>query len=255
MSFFSKSKERRAPAAEVPPAAETDPLWRDTLTGLLSNNALVDACRSAIEAANGGETVGIVLFSFDGLRELNERSGNLVTDKLLRELGKRLRETVRECDAVGRISRDEFVVILRQLSGRLATLALVSRLRVTLAEPIASGKDGYLPIVNYGLAHPPADGATLEALNATAQKAMLVMRDQQRVVAKEKAVQRIAEMRAALGAATAGVSDAEGAVRDADAGLVEAKRLLVEAKSAVAAALEAAKTLGVSVDAPTGAGR
>ena len=255
MSFFSKSKERRAPAAELSPVAETDPASRDTLTGLLSNNALVDACRSAIEAANGGETVGIVLFSFDGLRELNERAGNLVTDKLLRELGKRLRETVRDCDAVGRTSRDEFVVVLRQLSGRLATLTLVSRLRVTLAEPISAGKDAYVPIVNYGLAHPPADGATLEALTATAQKAMLIVRDHQRVAAKEKAVQRIAEVRAALGAATAGVSDAEGAVRDADAGLVEAKRVLAEAKAAVTAALEAAKALGVSVDTPTGAGR
>jgi diguanylate cyclase (GGDEF)-like protein len=246
MSFFSKSKER-PPAAQPAPVAETDPA-RDTLTGLLSNDALVDACRSAVEAASGGEHVAIGYFSFDGLRDLNARAGNLVTDKLLRELGKRLRDAVRECDQVGRINRDEFVVVMRQLGSRLETLALISRLRVALSEPISSGKDGYVPVVSYGLAHPPADGATLEALSAVAEKAMLAMREQTRIAMQEKAQKRVADARAAVGAAMARITAAEQAVRDADAALVDSKRLLTEAKAAVTSAVEHAKALGVAVD-------
>jgi diguanylate cyclase (GGDEF)-like protein len=247
MSFF-KGKERRAPAPgpEPKPAPAYTEGQRDTLTGLLSNDALVDECRSAIEAANGGEHVGIVLFSFDGMRELTERSGNLVTDQLLRELSRRLRATVRECDHVGRHSRDEFIVILRQLGGRLETLTLISRLRVALAEPIKTGKSPYVPVVNFGFATPPTDGTTLEALAAAAEKAMLTMREQARIAAKENAVKRIASTRAAAAAATANVAAAEQAVRDADAALADAKRLVVEAKAAVVAALETAKALGVA---------
>jgi diguanylate cyclase (GGDEF)-like protein len=258
MSFFSKSKERRPPDTEAPPApaaaAAPDPA-RDPLTGLLSNDALVDECRKAVEAAHGGESVGFVLFSFDGLRELNERSGNLVTDKLLRELGRRLRDAVREGDHVGRINRDEFIVILRGLGNRLTTLTLVARLRNTLAEPISPGKDAYLPIVDYGMSQPPADGTTLEALSAAAQTAMLAMREQNRVAMREKAQQRVVEARAAVNAAMAHITECEVAVRDADSALVESKRLLADAKAAVTAALDHAKALGVTVDAPPGGTR
>jgi diguanylate cyclase (GGDEF)-like protein len=260
MSFFSKSKERLPPDAEASPAPApaaapaADPA-RDALTGLLSNDALVDECRKAVEAATGGESVGIVYFSFDGLRELNDRAGNLVTDKLLRELGRRLRDVVREGDHVGRISRDEFIVILRGLGNRLATLTLVARLRNALAEPISSGKDAYVPIVDYGMAHPPADGTTLEALSAAAERSMLAMREQNRVAMREKAQQRVVETRAAVNAAMAHISECEAAVRDADAALIESKRLLADAKAAAAAAIDHAKTLGVAVDAPPGGTR
>jgi diguanylate cyclase (GGDEF)-like protein len=229
------------------PAAETDPT-RDPLTGLLANDALVDECRKAVEAASGGEQVGILYLSFDGLRELNARAGNLVTDKILRELGRRLRESARECDHVGRLNRDEFVVILRQLSNRLATLTLVQRLRMNLAEPLSPGRDAYVPIVNYGLAHPPADGVTLEALVAVAERAMLAERDRAQATAKEKAAQRVADARAAASAAMAHITECELAVRDADSRLAEAKRLFGEAKAAVVAALEHAKGLGVAID-------
>jgi diguanylate cyclase (GGDEF)-like protein len=219
----------------------------DALTGLLTNDGLVDECRAAVEAAGGGEQVGIVYVSFDGLRELNEKSGNLVTDHLLRELSKRLRATLRPCDHAGRITRDEFVVIMRELNGRLATLALLSRLRVSLSEPIASGKGTFVPIVNYGLAHPPADGSTLESLSTVAEKAMLQMREHTRQVAREEAAARLTAARAAVTAATTRVADAELAVRDADSRLVDSKRLLVEAKAAVTAAVEHAKAIGVDV--------
>jgi diguanylate cyclase (GGDEF)-like protein len=221
----------------------------DALTGLLTNDGLVDECRAAIEATSGGEHVGIALFSFDGLRELTEKSGNLVTDTLVRELSRRLRATLRTGDHAGRITRDEFVVILRNLGNRLETLALMARLRVALAEPISSGKTAYQPIVNYGLAYPPADGTTLEALSDAAEKQMLVMRAQTRQRAKDDAVKRLATTRAAVSSAAARVTDAELAVRHADAMLAESKRLLAEAKLAAAAALELAKSLGVA-DSP-----
>jgi diguanylate cyclase (GGDEF)-like protein len=213
---------------------------------MLSNDELVDECRAAIEAANGGEQVGVLYLSFDGLRELSNKSGNLVTDHLMRELSRRLRATMRECDRAGRIANDEFVVILRQLNGKLPTLALLSRMRVALADPIPAGKAPYVPIVNYGLAHPPADGTTLEALADAAERAMLAMREQVRQVARDDAVKRVASTRADVAAAIKGVADAEQAVRDADTALADSKRKLVEAKAAVTAALEHAKALGVA---------
>jgi diguanylate cyclase (GGDEF)-like protein len=220
---------------------------RDALTGVLGDAAVRAECTKAIEAAGGGELVALGYISFDGLRELNERSGNLVTDSLLREFGRRLREGTRECDQVGRFGRDEFLVVFRQLRNRLETMALVSRLRISLAEPIRSGKGTYQPIVNCGLAHPPADGSDVDALVGAAEKAMLVMRDQTREAAKREAIARVTTARTNLTNAAQAVTAAEQAVRDADAHLVDTKKLHAEAKQSVAAALEYAKSLGVSV--------
>jgi diguanylate cyclase (GGDEF)-like protein len=218
----------------------------DLLTGLLGNDALVDACRAAIEAANGGEHVAVAYFSFDGLRELNLRSGHLVTDHIVRELSRRLRATLRECDQAGRVANDEFVVILRQLGSRLETMALFARLRVALAEPIKSGKSAFIPIVNFGMAVPPTDGSTLEALSAAAEKQMLAMRDQMQAQMREDALKRIVAAREAVKAAGAGVTDAELAVRNADAHLVDAKKRLADARVAVVVAVQHAKELGIA---------
>ena len=226
---------------------------RDALTGLLTADAITAECVKAIEAANGGEHVAIGVVAFDGFRDLSNKQGNLVADHLLRELGPRLSEGVRDVDFVGRISRDEFIVVFRQLTGRLQTLALVSRFRIHVGEPVKTGTGPYKPIVNIGLAHPPADGTTTEALFEVAEKAMFVMQDETREAARREAVQRVTTARTAVTTATANVAAAEQAVRDADAHLIESKKLLAEAKAGVTAALENAKALGVAVE--TAAGR
>jgi diguanylate cyclase (GGDEF)-like protein len=236
--------EKAAPAGE-PPRAPLDPS-HDALTGLLGTESLNLALAAAIEAAANGEHTAIAHVAFDGLRELIDRAGNLVGDTLLRELGKRLHATVRGEDNVGRISRDEFLIIFRQLHGRLETLALVSRLRISLGEPVKIGSGPYKPLVNIGLAHPPADGTTADALTRVAEKAMLAMREQMREAAKREAIERLAHARTAVETAATNVTAAELAVRDADAALAEAKKLLAEAKAAVVTAAEHATSLGVA---------
>jgi diguanylate cyclase (GGDEF)-like protein len=234
------------PPAGPPPAAATA-TSHDALTGLLASHTLAEECANAIEAANGGEQVAFGFIAFDGLREHTEHSGALITDHLIRELANRMRATVRECDFVGHVNRDEFLIIFRQLRGKLETLTLIARLRITLAEPIKSGKGFYRPVVNCGLAYPPADGTTREALTDAAERAMLAMREQAREAMRREAEQRVVAARAAVVTATSNVAAAEQGVRDADQHLVDSKRLLLEAKSGVTAAIEYAKSIGVPI--------
>jgi diguanylate cyclase (GGDEF)-like protein len=249
MPLFDRRKpvpeKATPPAAAEPPRAPLDPS-HDSLTGLLGTESLNHELAAAIEASGGGEHVAVAHVAFDGLRELIDRSGNLVGDTLLRELGKRLKATVREADHVGRISRDEFLIVFRQLHGRLETLALVSRLRIALGEPIKLATGPYKPLANIGLAHPPADGTSSDALTGVAEKAMLAMREQMRDAAKRDAVERLANARTAVDTAAKNLTAAEQAVRDADIALADSKKLLAEAKAAVVAATDHAKSLGVA---------
>jgi diguanylate cyclase (GGDEF)-like protein len=249
--FGSDKASKEATTADPP----QDPTRsRDLLTGLLAADELVDAVREAVEAANGGEHVALAYITFDGLSELNAKAGHLVTDKLLRDLSRRLKEEMRPGDAAGRITRDEFVLVMRNLKSRLEMLASLSKLRVHLADPIPSGRGYFFPMVNYGTATPPRDGTTLDALASHAEKAMLVMQDQTRIAVREDAVKRVQHARENLAAAQTGVAAAELAVREADNALAESKQLLAEAKAAVAATIEYAKSLGVAVE-PAGTGR
>jgi len=93
----------------------------DTLTGCSPTMG----CRRmprAVEAAGAASRSASCTSRSTAARTQRE-VGNLVTDHLLRELSKRLRATLRPCDHAGRITRDEFVVILRRVERTLATLA------------------------------------------------------------------------------------------------------------------------------------
>jgi diguanylate cyclase (GGDEF)-like protein len=238
------------PAAAAAPSAAAAAVRdhsHDSLTGLLTDGALEAECIKAIEAANGGEHVACVYVAFDELRERTNHLGAFVTDQVVRELARRVRDTIRECDEAGHVNRDEFLIVFRQLRSRLEALALVSRLRISLAEPIKAGKGVYRPVVNVGLVHPPADGTTPETLLAAGEKAMLAMREQARETAKREAEGRVADARAAVETAIGNIAAAEQAVRAADIHLADTKRLLVEAKAAVVTAIEEARSLGIAV--------
>jgi diguanylate cyclase (GGDEF)-like protein len=78
----------------------------DSLTGVAS--------RAATGPRLGAATADdvICLCDLDGFSELNRRLGHRAGDELLRRLGQLLRDSVRDCDFVGRYGGDEFVVVL-----------------------------------------------------------------------------------------------------------------------------------------------
>jgi diguanylate cyclase (GGDEF)-like protein len=185
--------ERRAPATPPPgldPASERakaapDPM-RDQLTGHL-NTAGIEAelDRAIAEATESGERIAVGYIGLDGLREIDDEYGRLISDQIVREIGARIAEIVRENDVVGRCTVNEFLIVFRGLASRLEALALASRLRVHLADPIRAGRIVYEPRASCGMAHHPADGTTVAGLRTNAESAMHAM-----VVATRQAAER-----------------------------------------------------------------
>ncbi|MCC0807572.1 EAL domain-containing protein [Methylobacterium sp. W2] len=85
---------------------------RDVLTGL-PNRALfqttLDAALSKAEAS--GQRVGLILIDLDAFKEVNDTLGHDAGDALLKEVARRLGNTIGEHDLVARLGGDEFVVI------------------------------------------------------------------------------------------------------------------------------------------------
>ena len=90
----------------------------DQLTGLPNRRALMDRLQHALAASRRHHQHGALMFlDLDNFKTFNDASGHDVGDELLKQVGCRLRGSVRELDTVVRLGGDEFVVLLEELGG------------------------------------------------------------------------------------------------------------------------------------------
>jgi diguanylate cyclase (GGDEF)-like protein len=115
---------------------------RDPLTGLANRPALVAAIADqmtvhADRAARGEPDCrfGLLLLDLDRFKNVNDALGHEVGDRLLVEVGARLRRSVGPDDLVVRLGGDEFAVLAPRLSGAADARALAGQMAAALTEP------------------------------------------------------------------------------------------------------------------------
>ena len=134
----------------------------DGLTGLPNRRAIFEQ----LEAARARLSATAVLFvDLDGLKAINDSLGHDRADDIIREMGGRLRGTVRDEDFVGRFGGDEFVVIAEDMSDRGPAGELAERLLDAASRPL-SGVDS--PVVTASVGITLTTAAT-DATEATRQ--------------------------------------------------------------------------------------
>jgi diguanylate cyclase (GGDEF)-like protein len=107
----------------------------DVLTGLPNRTLVLDRLEAALaRGARAGHTVAVLFLDLDGFKAINDTCGHAAGDELLIGVGRRLRETARLGDTVGRLAGDEFVVICDDAPGPEA-FALAERLVAVLDQP------------------------------------------------------------------------------------------------------------------------
>ncbi|TAK63319.1 MAG: EAL domain-containing protein [Methylobacter sp.] len=89
----------------------------DQLTGLANRRLLYDRIKQALVfSARSGRMGALLFIDLDNFKTLNDTIGHDMGDLLLQQITQRLRSCVREGDTIARLSGDEFVVILEELS-------------------------------------------------------------------------------------------------------------------------------------------
>ncbi|PKO92687.1 MAG: sensor domain-containing diguanylate cyclase [Betaproteobacteria bacterium HGW-Betaproteobacteria-1] len=89
----------------------------DALTGLPNRRLLMDRLQQALASSSRTQKYGVVMFiDLDNFKIINDSRGHDYGDLLLIEVARRLRSCVRLEDTVSRLSGDEFVLILEDLS-------------------------------------------------------------------------------------------------------------------------------------------
>jgi diguanylate cyclase (GGDEF)-like protein/PAS domain S-box-containing protein len=124
-----------------------------------------------LRARRHGTPIAVAFLDVDHFKVVNDSLGHAVGDQLLMEMGKRLRQGLRDMDVACRIGGDEFVLLLDEADATAAT-RLSQRIQHLLYEPMRFGAQNAGITVSVGVAMYPDDGTDLDTLMRNADAAM-----------------------------------------------------------------------------------
>jgi diguanylate cyclase (GGDEF)-like protein len=151
----------------------------DALTGLPNRVLFLDRLQQALAAVGPGSHVGLLFCDLDRFKQVNDTLGHAAGDELLRQVAARLRAAVRPGDTVGRLSGDEFAIILPGLVAPDDVRRLADRVDECFGEPFRLEGSDVEVGTSVGVAvHDDNSYATAEQLLREADAAMY--RDKQR---------------------------------------------------------------------------
>jgi diguanylate cyclase (GGDEF)-like protein/PAS domain S-box-containing protein len=145
----------------------------DGLTGLPNSVLLNDRLDAALVRAKRSQSrVGVMFLDLDHFKDVNDTLGHRVGDALLKELSRRIRGALRQSDVLARISGDEFVVVLEDVSDEDAPERVAQKILDEVRRPfIVEGNEIHVS-GSLGLALHPDDGTDAETLLKNADAAM-----------------------------------------------------------------------------------
>ena len=115
----------------------------DPLTDLPNRVLVLDRAEQIIRRARRLDVAVTALFlDIDGFKQINDRHGHHAGDEVLRQVAARLKTAMRENDTVGRLSGDEFVMLIDSVGTYTAPELVAERVLDLLRQPIVlSGKE------------------------------------------------------------------------------------------------------------------
>lgn len=145
----------------------------DPLTGLPNRRLLQDRMTQIFNhARRHDDQVAIMVIDLDDFKDVNDKYGHKVGDRVLQVVSGRLRTTVRQADTVARMGGDEFIVILPELHKTLAVGRVAEKVLYAVARPINVDGNNFHVRASIGVAVFPYDGQDVETLLKCADIAM-----------------------------------------------------------------------------------
>ena len=144
----------------------------DELTGIFNRRALENKVKSWITSEECTGKQAFLMMDIDHFKEINDVYGHAVGDKVLKEVGKILKEQFRESDLLGRIGGDEFVVFMKNVATEEIALKKARTLRDHISEIDLPELKGKKITSSIGLAFWPDHGKSYKDIYVCADKAL-----------------------------------------------------------------------------------
>ncbi len=184
--------EREVLRTELRAARKTEQAFRtlayhDELTGLPNRSLLYDRLDVAIRHARRQSTrLALLFLDLDDFKTVNDSFGHGFGDRLLVELARRLRGSVRAGDTVARFGGDEFVVLLEAVSGTADASQVATKVLEAIRTPFGLDGQHVTIAASLGMSLFPDDGVSCQELLGRADAAMY--RDKQDVARRGQAM-------------------------------------------------------------------
>ncbi|MFY1030340.1 EAL domain-containing protein [Pseudomonas asiatica] len=144
----------------------------DSLTELPNRSLLhAKADHALAEAKRSKISMSVLFIDLDRFKQVNDSLGHPAGDELLRAIAERLHANRRASDIVGRLSGDEFVVVLPNCGSEHVT-EIVEEIKLSISQPLNIGGVVVSPSASIGVSVFPQDGHDMGTLIHRADMAM-----------------------------------------------------------------------------------
>lgn len=145
----------------------------DALTGIPNRVLLADRLQQALaHTKREGSILAVCYLDLDGFKLVNDTMGHEAGDRVLIEVTRRIKETIRGDDTVARLGGDEFAVLLLGLNAADECSASLDRLLEAISQPIEIKGKLFEVSASIGVALFPADDQDADTLLRHADQAM-----------------------------------------------------------------------------------
>lgn len=130
----------------------------DGLTGLVNHKTFYEILeKELLRSRRYGGLISLIMVDVDNLKKINDTYGHRAGDKVIREIGRKIKECIRQIDTAARYGGDEFAVILPNTSLSDSTIVAQRMVNAVASSP-ATWKRDLIPLsVSVGLGQYDAD--------------------------------------------------------------------------------------------------
>jgi len=152
-------------------------IWRqanfDTLTSLPNRNMFQDRLHQEMLKANrDNQQLALLLIDLDQFKEVNDTLGHDMGDRLLKEVGNRISNSIRHSDTIARLGGDEFTVILSELDNKNHIEDTVQKIIDKIEEEFNIDNELIHVTGSVGITMYPNDAKDIDSLMKNADQAM-----------------------------------------------------------------------------------
>lgn len=146
--------------------------YYDGLTGLANRTLFYKLANQTLnDAERNKKEVGLMFIDIDKFKEINDKYGHMIGDKVLVEVAKLLVESTRKNDIISRHGGDEFLILLPDIKDHDNHRLIASR--ISKANRKLKVNDIEINItLSIGISFYPQDGENIDQLISKADKAM-----------------------------------------------------------------------------------
>ncbi|MDV7339396.1 EAL domain-containing protein [Terasakiella sp. A23] len=141
----------------------------DDLTGLPNRDLTLDRLGQALERS---DHAALIIVDLDNFKKVNDSLGHAVGDEILKRAANRVMNCLGQGQTVGRVSGDEFAVVVPEMAGVNEAEVLISRILDIFSAPFAVGDHELFTTVSAGVAIYPDDGTDPAILFRNSEAAM-----------------------------------------------------------------------------------